>query len=62
VGEAQGRPGCSSPWFLRPEDKQRRIAARCGFKAARLRRARESAAIHGRLAQRADCVILANCF
>jgi len=39
---------------LRPEDRQRRMADRPGFKA--LRHAREIAAIHGRLAQRADAL------
>ncbi|CAM3990300.1 Hint domain-containing protein [Bordetella muralis] len=37
---------------LRPEDKRRRMADRPGFKA--LRQAQEIAAIHGRIAQRAD--------
>jgi len=39
---------------LRPEDKQRRMADRPGFKA--LRQAHEIAAIHGRISQRADAL------
>ncbi|CAM4178493.1 Hedgehog/Intein (Hint) domain-containing protein [Bordetella tumbae] len=45
---------------LRPEDKQRRMADRPGFKA--LRQAHEIAAIHGRIAQRAGTLTSARCW